>query len=167
MSPTLAGVWGAGLAVAVQFAVGSGERSFEPLVLSLEVGDFGFVALPLGSELFHVVRRRCWIRWRNQVASLSDAAWARGTTRGSAVILRTIGLWVSETARVEPETRSDSRGSAASRPPAECPPGAARREHRSGGQDRPHRYSLGFAGRRRDVRRDDRRGPRRQPVVHR
>jgi len=36
----------------VQFAVGGGERLFERLVLGLEVGDFGFVALLLGSELF-------------------------------------------------------------------------------------------------------------------
>jgi hypothetical protein len=34
------------------FAVGGGEGSLEPFVIGLEVGDLGFLALLLGSELF-------------------------------------------------------------------------------------------------------------------
>ena len=43
----------------MQFAVSGGKGSFEPLVLGLEIGNFGFLVLLLGSELFHVARRRC------------------------------------------------------------------------------------------------------------
>ena len=38
------------------------------------------------------------------------------------------------------------RGSAASRAPAQCPPRAARGEHSSDGQERPHRYSPALPG---------------------
>jgi hypothetical protein len=40
------------VAQAVRFAVADGEFSFERFVLCFEIGDFGFVALFLGSEFF-------------------------------------------------------------------------------------------------------------------